>query len=93
MARTTVKATYSLSPGIVDRLEQLAKTWQVSKSEALARAIAHAADANPPADPVAEALLALKALHQSATVSEADADAWMQQARAQRLASSRLGDE
>ena len=39
MARTTVKATYSLAPEVVARLERLAAGWKVSKSEALSRAI------------------------------------------------------
>lgn len=89
MARTTVKATYSLSPGVVDRLEHLAKIWKVSKSEALSRAISAAADAHPAADAVADAIAALRALQQVAQVSEPSAKDWARAARAERQAGRR----
>ena len=92
MARTTIKATYSLDPRIVGQLERLAQTWKVSKSEALARAIAAAAEANPPADPVADALAALRALQQSAAVSAAQAADWARDVREERHAGRRVAE-
>ena len=91
MARTVVKVTYSLAPSVVDRLERLAETWQVSKSEAVSRAIAAAADASPPPDAVAESLAALRTLQQSANVSEPIAAAWARDARAERQAGRQGG--
>ena len=91
MARTVVKVTYSLAPSVVDRLERLAETWQVSKSEAVSRAIAAAADASPPPDEVAESLAALRTLQQSANVSEPIAAAWARDARAERHAGRQGG--
>ena len=84
MARDTIRTTYSLSPCVVDRLERLARTWQVSKSEALSRAIAAAADADPPRDALAESLSALRTLQQAAQVSAPVADAWARDTRAER---------
>jgi hypothetical protein len=50
-----VKATYSLDPGTVCRLEEIARHWGVSKSEALRRAIRAAAvgPAAGPSEPLA----------------------------------------
>jgi len=39
MATTTVKSTYSLDVASIRRLESLARTWQVSKSEVIRRAL------------------------------------------------------
>ena len=48
MARTSVKATYSLDVDTARALEEMAKRWEVSKSEALRRAIRAAAQTLPP---------------------------------------------
>ncbi len=89
MARTTVKATYSLDPGTVRALEGLARRWDVSKSEALRRAIRAAArDAQEDRD----ALSALDELQQSLRVSETSAEDWGAEVRAERRASGRRRD-
>lgn len=83
MATTTVKATYSLDPGTVSRLEEIARTWGVSKSEALRRAIrAAAAGPEQPGGPLA----ALDALQANAALTPAKARAWVAEARRERRA-------
>jgi hypothetical protein len=86
MATTTVKATYSLDPGTVCRLEEIARHWGVSKSEALRRAI-RAADAGPSAS-LSEPLAALDALQKSTALTPAKARAWAAETRKERRASS-----
>ena len=89
MARITVKATYSLDPGTVQALEGLARRWDVSKSEALRRAIrAAACEAQEDRD----ALSALDELQQSLRVSETTAAKWVAEVRAERRASGRRRD-
>ena len=84
MATTTVKATYSLDPGTVCRLEEIARHWGVSKSEALRRAIRAADAAEGPGEPLA----ALDALQRGAALSPATARAWAAEARKERRAAS-----
>lgn len=89
MARITVKGTYSLDVGTVQALERLARRWDVSKSEALRRAIrASARDAQEDRD----ALSALDELQQSLCVSETSAEKWVAEVRAERRASGRRRD-
>lgn len=80
MARTTVKATYSLSPEVVQKLERLASGWRVSKSEALARAITAAEAESPRMDPVE----VLNGLQQSAQLDASAAQDWAEQVRRER---------
>jgi hypothetical protein len=80
MARTTVKATYSLAPEVVARLERLAATWKVSKSEALSRAIC-SAEEQPSGVLPFDALDALQAGYALTPGAAAD---WMDRVRAQR---------
>ncbi len=84
MATTTVKATYSLDPGTVLRLEEIARSWGVSKSEALRRAIRAAASGEAPDNggPVD----ALDALQRAAALTPSSARAWAADARAERRA-------
>ena len=90
MATSTVKATYSLDPGTVCRLEEIARHWGVSKSEALRRAI-RAAAVGPAAGP-SEPLAALDALQRGAALTPAATRAWVAEARKERrAASSRAG--
>ncbi len=85
MATATVKATYSLDPGTVSRLEEIARAWGVSKSEALRRAIrAAAAGPGQPGGPLA----ALDALQKDAALSGPKARAWAEEARRERRAAS-----
>jgi transposase-like protein len=86
MATATVKATYSLDPGTVCRLEEIARHWGVSKSEALRRAI-RAAAVGPAAGP-SEPLAALDALQRGAALTPATTRAWAAEARKERRASS-----
>ena len=82
MARTTVKATYSLPPEIIDQLEHLAKRWGLSTSQALSRAIRSAADQEHSTGPLA----ALEALQGQASLDADDARAWMEAIRCERHA-------
>jgi transposase-like protein len=86
MATTTVKATYSLDPGTVSRLEEIARHWGVSKSEALRRAI-RAAAVGPAAGPAAP-LAALDALQRGAALTPVATRAWAAEARKERRSSS-----
>ena len=85
MARTSVKATYSLDVETVRELERMAKRWGVPKSEALRRAIHSAAGQ---VDERNEALEALDRLQRSINLTPAEIEAWAQESRAIRLESS-----
>ena len=61
MARMTVRSTFALDVETADSLDRLAKGWQVSKSEALRRAV-NAAAVVEAADGASDALHALKQL-------------------------------
>ena len=78
----TIRSTYALDEDTVRRLESLARQWEVSKSEALRRAI-HAADAGLPAR---SQIAALDALQSSVGLSGKRAAAWADDVRRQRLA-------
>jgi metal-responsive CopG/Arc/MetJ family transcriptional regulator len=81
MVRTTIKATYSLAPEVVDQLEQLSKRWGISRSKALTRAIRTAAEeegGNP--------LAGLEALQTAVELNAEGARAWMDTARQERMA-------
>lgn len=82
-----VKTTYSLDPETVRALEGLATRWDVSKSEALRRAIREVSrDASSrPSD----ALLALDEIHKSYPLSLAEARRWEKAITAERRAWSR----
>jgi hypothetical protein len=86
MAIPKIKATYSLDTDTVRLLERLAARWEVSKSEALRRAIRSAASAAPK---VSAAEAALDRWQGSLGVSENVAAAWARQARSERRASSK----
>jgi predicted transcriptional regulator len=82
MAEMTIRSTYALDEATVRRLESLAKRWEVSKSEALRRAI-HAAEAGLPARSQIDALDALQSL---LGLSGRRAAAWADDVRRQRSA-------
>jgi hypothetical protein len=82
MAEMTIRSTYALDEATVRRLESLAKQWEVSKSEALRRAI-HAAEAGLPARSQIDALDALQSL---LGLSGRRAAAWADDVRRQRSA-------
>jgi hypothetical protein len=87
MASTTIKGTYSLDVETVQTLEEIARRWKVSKSEALRRAIqAAAAEAEPASeDPVQ----ALDRLQKSLGLSTEAASRWEKRVRAERRAAPR----
>ncbi|MEP7347076.1 MAG: hypothetical protein ABI877_17535 [Gemmatimonadaceae bacterium] len=80
MARTTVKATYSLPPESIRALARVAERWGVSKSEALARAILAVAQSPGPPD----ASNALDSLQDAAHLSKTTAAKWVREVRAER---------
>lgn len=82
----TIRSTYALDPQTVRTLEQIARRWGVSKSEALRRAIRGAAGKTTGEQP--DALEALSQLQQSLGLSRAAGRLWQQQARSARRAYS-----
>jgi hypothetical protein len=78
----TIRSTYALDEDTVRRLESLARQWEVSKSEALRRAI-HAADAGLSAR---GQIAALDSLQSSIALSSRRAAAWVDEVRRQRAA-------
>ncbi len=82
-----IKTTYSLDVETVRTLEQMAKRWNVSKSEALRRAIRLAA--KKPALGVEVGLQALDELQSSLRLSAEKARRWEQRVRNERRAASR----
>ena len=86
MATPTVKSTYSLDIETVRRLEALARRWNVSKSEALRRAIRAAA--RQPSPEQSDALEALDRLQGSLALTEDEARRWEKRLRAERRATS-----
>ena len=84
MARTSVKATYALDVRTVEALERMAQRWNVSKSEALRRAI-HAAAAGQPSGG-RHGLDGLDRVQRALALSPARAKAWVDDVRAERLA-------
>jgi hypothetical protein len=80
----SVKATYALDLESVQALERMAHRWEVSKSEALRRAI-HAAAAAEPRDG-RQGLDALDRLQRAFALTPAKARAWARQVRDERRA-------
>jgi len=85
MAITTVKSTYSLDVETVRELEEMARAWKVSKSEALRRSIRSAATE---ALQGGNAIEALDELQEALRLTPARALAWARRARAERRATS-----
>jgi len=88
MASTTVKSTYSLDVETVRALEEMARLWGVSKSEALRRSIRAARRGPAPGAP--KALAALDALQRSLGLETRAATRWQKRMRAERRAASIL---
>jgi len=77
----SVRATYALDPETVQTLERLARGWNVSKSEALRRAVrAAGARRRAPTD----ALHTLDALQRSLKLHAPAAARWARETRAER---------
>lgn len=88
MATQTIKTTYSLDVETVRKLEQMARRWNVSKSEALRRVIRTAA-VEGLAEENREAISALDELQQSLGLDAEEVVRWEKATRVEREASSR----
>jgi hypothetical protein len=86
MATITVKSTYSLDVETVRTLEDMARRWGVSKSEALRRAIRATGRGSNASKP--KALAALDTLQRSLSLDSRAATRWAKRSRAERRASS-----
>ena len=86
MATPTIKSTYTLDIGTIRALEDIARRWGVSKSEALRRAV-RAAAGEGRVDQSA-ALDALDRLQKSLRLTPAKTRAWARRVRSERRASS-----
>ncbi len=86
MAVVTIKSTYSLDPETVSALEEMARRWGVSKSEALRRAIRAASSEVLPRGN--DALNALDELQRSFALSSGKARAWIKRVRRERFVAS-----
>ena len=87
MATHTVKTTYALDVETVRTLEDLARRWNVSKSEALRRAIRISSAQAPPGD--LTPVQALDRVQRSLALTPRAAGGWAAAARAERKARSR----
>src|SRR5688572_12841757 len=88
MAITTMKSTYALDVPTVKALEEMARVWNVSKSEALRRAIRSAAERE--IGRTGDAVEALEDLQRALARSPAKARAWSTRVRKERrMASAR----
>lgn len=85
MARLAVKSTFSLDIRTVKALERMAKRWNISKSEALRRAVIMAEQAVGDAP---DALMALDELQRSLGLTAARAKEWSSDVRDERAASA-----
>ena len=86
MVTPTIKSIYSLDVETVRQLESMAKRWNVSKSEALRRAIR--ASAKNQANETNDALDALDQLQSSLQLSAGGARQWAKRTGNERRASS-----
>jgi ribbon-helix-helix CopG family protein len=86
MARTTIKATYALDVESVHTLDEMARRWGVSKSEALRRAIRAAGQG--PAPGASSTLAALGKLQRSLHLDPAEASRWAKRVGLERRASA-----
>ena len=71
MATPTVKSTYVMDLETAETLDRLARDWQVSRSEALRRAIRSAAVSDAP-----ERVALFRSIQRAAGVTRAKADRW-----------------
>lgn len=85
MASTVIRTTYALDEETVRRLDGLARQWNVSKSEALRRAI-RAADAI--AGSPDDRLKALDELQASMQLTRTRAQTWVRELREERRRST-----
>lgn len=88
MATPKIKATYAVDVETVRTLEDIARRWKVSKSEALRRAIHAAAREGDSPD----ALAALDDLQAALGMTAEKAERWADEVRAERRAASRRSE-
>ncbi len=86
MASISIKSTYALDPDTVRTLDEIARRWKVSKTEALRRAIR--AVAGGVSEQGHDAIRALDQLQESLAATAPTTKAWVQAARAERRAAS-----
>jgi predicted transcriptional regulator len=86
----TIKGTYSLDVETVRELDAMARRWNVSKSEALRRAIREAAARE--ASGQNDALAALDEIQRDLRLTSARAAGWTKRVRSERRASSRRAE-
>ncbi|WP_291986654.1 ribbon-helix-helix protein, CopG family [Luteitalea sp.] len=89
MAVTSVRATYSLDAETMRRIENLARRWDVAKSEVLRRAVRMADEQSAGAERVA----LLRELQQRANLTPEQVETWVAEVRAERDAWRTPGDE
>jgi hypothetical protein len=75
-----VSATFSLDPESLKKLTELARSWQVSKSEALRRAILSVASPKPPIR-THKRMAALHSLRKSMRDRGVDFEKWQRELR------------
>ena len=75
-----VKSTYSLDHNTLKKLRQLARSWQVSKTEVVRRAISAAAERERPI-PWEKQMAALDALRKSMRARGVDFEKWQRDLR------------
>ncbi len=85
MAATVIRTTYALDEDSVRRLNDLARQWSVSKSEALRRAIRAAAFSSTTAD---DRLKSLDELQASMRLTKNRAHIWARDVRMERRRST-----
>ncbi len=81
-----IKSTYTLDVATARTLEELARRWKVSRSEALRRAIRSAS--GQAAAPGHEAVTALDQLQHSLRLTRGRAAAWAERIRTERRGAS-----
>jgi hypothetical protein len=86
MAHPMIRATYTLQPKTISRLEWLASRWKIPKSEAISRIINERAEAEAKSEN--SPLQALRELRQHRGLSSDAATAWIAQVRRDRDESS-----
>ena len=88
MPAASIKATYSLDPETIRSLDRIARRWDVSKSEALRRAIRGAESADAAASR-SDAVAALDELQARLSLDKGAAEGWSRAIRTERAALSR----
>jgi hypothetical protein len=87
MAVTTIKTTYALDVQTVQKLEQLARKWGISKSEALRRVIQNAEEARR-AESSSQAIHALDRLQSKIGMDSKQAAQWIRRMKTERRGAS-----